>query len=60
MVWMQVSSIAKAQDTAALGLDALIIQGGEAGGHNRASSGLITLLPSLDEYRKEEKSSWRK
>lgn len=46
-VWMQVGSLAEARTASGLGLDALIVQGAEAGGHNRASAGLISLLPAV-------------
>jgi hypothetical protein len=34
-VWMQIGGVAEAERAAALGADALIVQGAEAGGHNR-------------------------
>lgn len=46
-VWMQVGSLAEAKEAAACGVDAVIAQGAEAGGHNRASAGMMTLLPAV-------------
>lgn len=46
-VWMQVGSVEAAQEAAASGMDAVIIQSREAGGHNRSSAGLFTLLPAV-------------
>lgn len=43
-VWMQVSSLHQALDAAALGVDALIAQGREAGGHNRSREPGLALL----------------
>ncbi len=46
-VWLQTSSIATAQAAIASGVDIIIAQGGEAGGHNRGTTGLFTLLPRM-------------
>src|SRR6201999_681263 len=46
-VWLQTSSIAAAQAATASGVDIIIAQGGEAGGHNRGTTGLFTLLPRM-------------
>src|SRR4029077_6339183 len=46
-VWLQTSSIATAQAATASGVDVIIAQGSEAGGHNRSSTGLFTLLPCM-------------
>jgi NAD(P)H-dependent flavin oxidoreductase YrpB (nitropropane dioxygenase family) len=46
-VWMQVGRVAEADDAAALGADALIVQGAEAGGHNRAEASTMTLFPRI-------------
>jgi NAD(P)H-dependent flavin oxidoreductase YrpB (nitropropane dioxygenase family) len=46
-VWMQVSRVAEAEQAAALGADALIVQGAEAGGHNRAEASTMTLFPRI-------------
>jgi NAD(P)H-dependent flavin oxidoreductase YrpB (nitropropane dioxygenase family) len=43
-VWMQVGRVAEAEQAAALGADALIVQGAEAGGHNRAEASTMTLF----------------
>ena len=45
-VWIQVGSVAEAQTAAQLGADALIVQGSEAGGHNRAAAATMSLLPA--------------
>ena len=46
-VWMQVGRVAEADEAAALGADALIVQGAEAGGHNRAEASTMTLFPRI-------------
>jgi NAD(P)H-dependent flavin oxidoreductase YrpB (nitropropane dioxygenase family) len=46
-VWLQTSSIATAQAATASGVDIIISQGSEAGGHNRSTTGLFTLLPRM-------------
>ena len=46
-VWLQTSSIATAQAATASGVDIIIAQGSEAGGHNRGTTGLFTLLPRM-------------
>jgi len=45
--WMQVGRMAEAADAVAAGADALIVQGSEAGGHNRAEAPLTQLLPRM-------------
>jgi enoyl-[acyl-carrier protein] reductase II len=46
-VWVQVGSPAEAQAAVALGADALVVQGMEAGGHNRSVAGIATLVPAV-------------
>lgn len=46
-VWIQVGAIAEAQTAAALGVDAIIAQGAEGGGHNRAEASTFNLLPAV-------------
>jgi enoyl-[acyl-carrier protein] reductase II len=46
-VWIQVGSVAEAREAAALGADAIIAQGAEAGGHNRAEASTFALLPAV-------------
>lgn len=46
-VWMQVGSLAEAREAAIRGADAIIAQGSEAGGHNRAEAATMTLLPAV-------------
>jgi len=46
-VWMQIGCVAEAEQAAALGADALIVQGAEAGGHNRAEASTMTLFPRI-------------
>jgi enoyl-[acyl-carrier protein] reductase II len=46
-VWLQTSSVERAQAATALGVDIIIAQGSEAGGHNRSTSGLFTLMPRI-------------
>jgi len=46
-VWMQVGRVAEAVEAAARGADALIAQGAEAGGHNRAEASTMTFFPRI-------------
>lgn len=46
-VWMQVGGVTEADQAALLGADALIVQGAEAGGHNRAEASTMTLFPRI-------------
>jgi enoyl-[acyl-carrier protein] reductase II len=46
-IWMQVGSVAEAREAAALGVDAIICQGAEGGGHNKAVSNTFSLLPAV-------------
>jgi NAD(P)H-dependent flavin oxidoreductase YrpB (nitropropane dioxygenase family) len=45
--WMQIGTVAEAREAVALGADAIIVQGSEAGGHNRAEGTLSTLFTSV-------------
>ncbi|MEQ9815189.1 MAG: nitronate monooxygenase [Azospirillaceae bacterium] len=45
--WMQVGSVAEARRAVDLGAEALIVQGAEAGGHNRSEAATMTLFPRL-------------
>lgn len=45
--WMQVGSVAEAMEARALGAEAIIVQGAEAGGHNRAEASILALLPAV-------------
>lgn len=44
---VQVGSVEQAQQAAAAGVDAVIVQGLEAGGHNRSTTPLATLVPAV-------------
>jgi NAD(P)H-dependent flavin oxidoreductase YrpB (nitropropane dioxygenase family) len=46
-VWMQIGAVAEAEQAVALGADALIVQGAEAGGHTRAEASTMTLFPRI-------------
>jgi len=46
-IWMQVGSVEHAREAVRLGVDAVIAQGSEAGGHNRTSVALFSLLPAV-------------
>jgi enoyl-[acyl-carrier protein] reductase II len=46
-VWMTVGSVEHARRAAAAGVDAIIAQGSEAGGHNKSVLGLSTLVPGV-------------
>lgn len=45
--WMQVGRMSEAADALAHGAEALIVQGSEAGGHNRSEAPLAQLLPRM-------------
>lgn len=46
-VWMQCASVKQAVEAAAAGMDALIAQGVQAGGHNKSVTPTLTLLPQI-------------
>lgn len=46
-VWLQTSSVATARAAIASGVDIIIAQGSEAGGHSRSTIGLFTLVPRM-------------
>ncbi|MCI0463118.1 MAG: nitronate monooxygenase [Gemmataceae bacterium] len=46
-VWMQVGSLRAAREAAAAGMDAIVAQGSEGGGHNKSAAGLVALLPAV-------------
>ena len=46
-VWMQVGSVHEAADAVDMGADLVIVQGIEAGGHNRSTAGTISLVPAV-------------
>jgi len=46
-VWLQAGSLERAQEAVAAGIDAIVAQGSEAGGHNQGAAGLFTLLPVM-------------
>lgn len=46
-VVVQVGSVAQARSAAGAGVDAVMVQGVEAGGHNRATEPLTTALPAV-------------
>jgi len=48
-VWVQVGSPEEARAAVALGADALVVQGAEAGGHNRSVASTMTLVPAVSE-----------
>ena len=48
-VWMQVGSVQQAEQAVAAGMDAIVAQGTEAGGHNKSSTPLLKLLPAVVE-----------
>lgn len=45
--WMQIGRMSEAADAVAHGAEALIVQGSEAGGHNRSEAPLAQLLPRM-------------
>jgi enoyl-[acyl-carrier protein] reductase II len=46
-VWMQVGSLQDAHAAVQAGVDAIIVQGKEAGGHNRSTASTLTLVPAI-------------
>lgn len=46
-LWMQVGRVTEAEQAVGLGAEALIVQGAEAGGHNRAEASTMTLFPRI-------------
>jgi enoyl-[acyl-carrier protein] reductase II len=46
-IWIQVGSVAEAHAAISQGASGLVVQGAEAGGHNRSSAGVISLLPAV-------------
>src|SRR5262249_26324435 len=46
-IWFTVGTLEQARAAVAAGVDALIVQGSEAGGHNRSKVGLLTLVPAM-------------
>ena len=46
-VWMQVGSVPEARAAVGAGMDALVVQGQEAGGHNKSSASALTLVPAV-------------
>jgi NAD(P)H-dependent flavin oxidoreductase YrpB (nitropropane dioxygenase family) len=46
-VWIQIGSLAEGKSAASAGADALIVQGYEAGGHNRSTASAFSLLPNI-------------
>jgi NAD(P)H-dependent flavin oxidoreductase YrpB (nitropropane dioxygenase family) len=46
-MWMQVGSVNEAREAKRFGMEALIVQGSEAGGHNRAEAPLAQLFPRI-------------
>ena len=46
-VWFQVGSVAEAKAAVRRGAQGLVVQGSEAGGHNRATAATFSLLPAV-------------
>jgi NAD(P)H-dependent flavin oxidoreductase YrpB (nitropropane dioxygenase family) len=46
-VWMQAGSVDEARNAAAAGVDLVIAQGAEGGGHNRSEAATFSLLPAV-------------
>ncbi len=46
-VWIQAGSVERAREAVALGADAVVCQAAEAGGHNRSTTPLVSLLPAM-------------
>lgn len=46
-VWMQIGSVDEAAHAVETGADLVVVQGIEAGGHNRSTAGTFTLVPAI-------------
>src|SRR6201987_4000423 len=46
-IWFQVGSVDEAKAALRRGIQALVVQGSEAGGHNRAAAATFSLLPAV-------------
>ena len=46
-VWMQVGSLQEAHEVVRCGVDAVIVEGTEAGGHNRSTGTVFSLVPAV-------------
>ncbi len=46
-VWMQVGSLQEAHEAVRCGVDAVVVQGTEAGGHNRSTGTILSLVPAV-------------
>jgi nitronate monooxygenase len=46
-VWMQAGSVAQATDAAAIGVDAIVAQGSQAGGHNKSTTRTHKILEQM-------------
>ena len=46
-IWFQVGSVDEAKAAVGRGAEALVVQGSEAGGHNRAAAATFSLLPAV-------------
>jgi NAD(P)H-dependent flavin oxidoreductase YrpB (nitropropane dioxygenase family) len=46
-VWMQVGSLQEAREAVHCGVDVVVVQGTEAGGHNRSTGTVLTLVPAV-------------
>ncbi|MEP6835660.1 MAG: nitronate monooxygenase [Gemmatimonas sp.] len=46
-VWMQAASVKQAVEAVEVGVDAIVAQGSEAGGHNKSKTPSLTLLPQI-------------
>jgi enoyl-[acyl-carrier protein] reductase II len=46
-IWIQIGSVVEARQAIAKGVDGLVVQGTAAGGHNRSTAELMSLLPAV-------------
>lgn len=46
-IWMQVGSVEEAVHAVGMGADLIVVQGIEAGGHNRSTAATFTLVPAV-------------
>jgi NAD(P)H-dependent flavin oxidoreductase YrpB (nitropropane dioxygenase family) len=46
-VWMQAASVEQALEAVAIGIDAIVAQGSQAGGHNKSTTPTLELVPQV-------------
>src|ERR1700733_9116135 len=59
-IWFQVGGVDEAKAAVGRGAEALVVQGSEAGGHNRAAAATFSLLPAVIDapFRARRRCGW--